>query len=59
MAGDVEDPHRQIKLCGTRRATLVLTRVEDCCGNPSPSIESLSSRQSQDVLPATGTVALE
>ncbi|MGB6164262.1 MAG: hypothetical protein WBF75_17175, partial [Pseudonocardiaceae bacterium] len=29
LAGDVEDLHRQLKLCGTRRATLVMTRVND------------------------------
>ncbi len=29
LAGNVEDLHRQLKLRGTRRATLVMTRVED------------------------------
>jgi SAM-dependent methyltransferase len=29
LAGDVEDLHRQLKLRGTRRATLVMTRVDD------------------------------
>ncbi|MGH3692614.1 MAG: THUMP-like domain-containing protein [Pseudonocardiaceae bacterium] len=29
LAGDVEDLHRRFKLRGTRRATLVMTRVED------------------------------
>jgi SAM-dependent methyltransferase len=29
LAGDVEDLHRQLKLRGTRRATLVMTRVND------------------------------
>jgi SAM-dependent methyltransferase len=29
LAGDVADLHRQLKLCGTRRATLVMTRVAD------------------------------
>jgi SAM-dependent methyltransferase len=29
LAGNVEDLHRQLKLRGTRRATLVMTRVDD------------------------------
>ncbi|MGH3512418.1 MAG: THUMP-like domain-containing protein [Pseudonocardiaceae bacterium] len=29
LAGDVDDLHRQLKLRGTRRATLVMTRVDD------------------------------
>jgi len=29
LAGDVEDLHRQLKLRGTQRATLVMTRVDD------------------------------
>ncbi len=29
LAGDVEDLHRQLKLRGTRRATLVMTRVDN------------------------------
>lgn len=40
LAGDVDDLHRQLKLRGTRRATLVMTRVDDrpwalICTNPS------------------------
>jgi hypothetical protein len=40
LAGDVEDLHRQLKLRGTRRATLVMTRVDDrpwalICTDPS------------------------
>lgn len=42
LAGDVEDLHRQLKLRGTRRATLVMTRVDDrpwalVCVDPDPS----------------------
>jgi hypothetical protein len=29
LAGDVDDLHRQLKLRGTRRATLIMTRVDD------------------------------
>ncbi len=42
LAGNVEDLHRQLKLRGTRRATLVMTRVEDrpwaliCTDSDSP-----------------------
>lgn len=41
LAGNVEDLHRQLKLRGTRRATLVMTRVEDrpwalICVGPHP-----------------------
>jgi SAM-dependent methyltransferase len=42
LAGDVERLHRQLKLSGTRRATLVMTRVNDrpwslvCLDVPSP-----------------------
>jgi hypothetical protein len=41
LAGDVEDLHRQLKLRGTRRATLVMTRVNDhpwalICVDPDP-----------------------
>ncbi|MGH3834031.1 MAG: THUMP-like domain-containing protein [Pseudonocardiaceae bacterium] len=47
LAGDVADLHRQLKLRGTRRATLVMTRVADrpwavICVDPDPPIESLS-----------------
>jgi len=40
LAGNVEDLHRQLKLRGTRRATLVMTRVDDrpwalICTDPS------------------------
>jgi SAM-dependent methyltransferase len=42
LAGDVEDLHRQLKLRGTRRATLVMTRVDDrpwalICTDPDPA----------------------
>lgn len=42
LAGNVEDLHRQLKLRGTRRATLVMTRVDDrpwalVCVDPDPS----------------------
>lgn len=41
LAGNVEDLHRQLKLRGTRRATLVMTRVDDrpwalICADPDP-----------------------
>lgn len=41
LAGNVEDLHRQLKLRGTRRATLVMTRVDDrpwalVCVDPDP-----------------------
>lgn len=41
LAGDVENLDRQLKLRGTRRATLVMTRVDDrpwalICVNPDP-----------------------
>ncbi len=40
LAGDVDDLHRQLKLRGIRRATLVMTRVDDrpwalICADPS------------------------
>ncbi len=40
LAGDVDELHRQLKLRGTRRATLVMTRVDDrpwalICTDPS------------------------
>ncbi|HEX5346991.1 MAG TPA: class I SAM-dependent methyltransferase [Pseudonocardiaceae bacterium] len=40
LAGDVDDLHRQLKLRGTKRATLVMTRVDDrpwalICTDPS------------------------
>jgi SAM-dependent methyltransferase len=42
LAGDVEELHRQLKLRGTRRATLVMTRVDDrpwalICTDPDPA----------------------
>jgi hypothetical protein len=42
LAGNVEDLHRQLKLQGTRRATLVMTRVDDrpwalICVDPGPA----------------------
>ncbi|MGH3773069.1 MAG: THUMP-like domain-containing protein [Pseudonocardiaceae bacterium] len=45
LAGNVEDLHRQLKLRGTRCATLVMTRVADrpwalICVDPDPLIES-------------------
>jgi SAM-dependent methyltransferase len=41
LAGNVEDLHRRLKLRGTRRATLVMTRVDDrpwalICADPDP-----------------------
>ncbi|MGH3857569.1 MAG: class I SAM-dependent methyltransferase [Pseudonocardiaceae bacterium] len=47
LAGDVDDLHRQLKLRGTRRATLVMTRVSDrpwalICVDLDPPVESLS-----------------
>jgi hypothetical protein len=41
LAGNVEEAHRQLKLRGTRRATLVMTRVRDrpwalVCADPDP-----------------------
>lgn len=49
LAGDVEDLHRQLKLSGTRRATLVMTRVDDrpwalVCVDPDPSSKAHAGR---------------
>ncbi|MFN2478383.1 MAG: class I SAM-dependent methyltransferase [Pseudonocardiaceae bacterium] len=45
LAGDVADLHRQLKLRGARRATLVMTRVDDrpwalICTDPTNSVQS-------------------
>jgi hypothetical protein len=42
LAGNVENLHRELKLRGTQRATLVMTRVDDrpwalVCVDPDPS----------------------
>jgi len=50
LAGDVEDLHRQLKLRGTRRATLVMTRVDDrpwalICTDPDPANHDLGDHK--------------